>query len=194
MSEFYLSLKILILLYPLHLGSLFVDVPPTFSPLSNSIFNMAPQTSIPVAANVLGTIGTVFWCVQLVPQIWYNWKKKKTDGLPALMMFLWALCWCLLSQKMYIPLISGPGAVPFGVYAIVQVGYGSTVSDLAVLTISELQYTYTDTAADILLSFSCELRTDLDLYTVQWPPSMCSNTSDTRITVIGRYGKPHHYL
>ncbi|MCJ1257865.1 hypothetical protein MMC24_005691 [Lignoscripta atroalba] len=64
---------------------------------------MAPQTSIPVAANVLGTIGTVFWCVQLVPQVWYNWRKKKTDGLPGLMMFLWASC-----------------AVPFGVYAIVQ--------------------------------------------------------------------------
>ncbi|KAL9015776.1 MAG: hypothetical protein Q9185_006833, partial [Variospora sp. 1 TL-2023] len=51
---------------------------------------MAPQTSIPVAANVLGTIGTVFWCIQLVPQIWYNWKQKKTDGLPGLMMFIWA--------------------------------------------------------------------------------------------------------
>lgn len=33
---------------------------------------MAPQASIPVAANVLGTIGTVCWCVQLVPQIWRN--------------------------------------------------------------------------------------------------------------------------
>ncbi|KAL8700807.1 MAG: hypothetical protein Q9201_005241 [Fulgogasparrea decipioides] len=64
---------------------------------------MAPQTSIPVAANVLGTIGTVFWCIQLIPQIWYNWKQKKTDGLPGLMMFVWAI-----------------SAVPFGVYAIVQ--------------------------------------------------------------------------
>ncbi|KAL9045596.1 MAG: hypothetical protein Q9214_001387 [Letrouitia sp. 1 TL-2023] len=64
---------------------------------------MAPQTNIPVAANVLGTIGTVFWCIQLVPQIWYNWKQKKTDGLPGLMMFIWAT-----------------SAVPFGVYAIVQ--------------------------------------------------------------------------
>ncbi|KAK0513473.1 hypothetical protein JMJ35_004459 [Cladonia borealis] len=64
---------------------------------------MAPQTSIPPAANVLGTIGTVFWCIQLVPQIWFNWKQKKTDGLPALMMFLWAI-----------------SAVPFGVYAIIQ--------------------------------------------------------------------------
>ncbi|KAI4180558.1 MAG: hypothetical protein L6R41_007164, partial [Letrouitia leprolyta] len=64
---------------------------------------MAPQGDIPVAANVLGTIGTVFWCIQLVPQIWYNWKMKKTDGLPGLMMFIWAV-----------------SAVPFGVYAIVQ--------------------------------------------------------------------------
>ncbi|MCJ1437019.1 hypothetical protein MMC27_006403 [Xylographa pallens] len=64
---------------------------------------MAPQTSIPTAANVLGTIGTVFWCVQLVPQIWHNWRTKKTEGLPALMMVLWAAC-----------------AVPFGVYSVVQ--------------------------------------------------------------------------
>ncbi|KAI4265280.1 MAG: hypothetical protein L6R35_007149 [Caloplaca aegaea] len=67
---------------------------------------MAPQTSIPVAANVLGTIGTVLWCIQLMPQIWYNWKQKKTDGLPGLMMFIWAM-----------------SAVPFGVYAIVQGPY-----------------------------------------------------------------------
>ncbi|OAA60562.1 Cystinosin/ERS1p repeat protein [Niveomyces insectorum RCEF 264] len=54
---------------------------------------MAPQTHIPVAANVLG----------LVPQIWTNWRTKKTDGLPASMMFLWAVC-----------------GVPFGAYAIIQ--------------------------------------------------------------------------
>ncbi|KUL92071.1 hypothetical protein ZTR_02527 [Talaromyces verruculosus] len=59
--------------------------------------------NIPVAANVLGTIGTVFWCIQLVPQIWHNWRHKKTDGLPASMMLLWAVC-----------------SVPFGVYMIVQ--------------------------------------------------------------------------
>ncbi|KAK0749564.1 hypothetical protein B0T18DRAFT_289195, partial [Schizothecium vesticola] len=39
----------------------------------------------------------------LVPQIWTNWRSKKTDGLPAEMMFLWALC-----------------GVPFGAYAVVQ--------------------------------------------------------------------------
>ncbi|SLM34789.1 PQ-loop repeat [Lasallia pustulata] len=64
---------------------------------------MAPQGSIPVAANVLGTIGTVLWCVQLVPQIWYNWKQKKTDGLPGAMMLIWAL-----------------SGVPFGVYAVIE--------------------------------------------------------------------------
>ncbi|KAL1896386.1 hypothetical protein Sste5346_004771 [Sporothrix stenoceras] len=44
-----------------------------------------------------------FWCVQLIPQIWTNWRTKKTDGLPALMMFLWGVC-----------------GVPFGAYAIMQ--------------------------------------------------------------------------
>ncbi len=53
---------------------------------------MPAQTSIPVAATVLGTIGTVFWCIQLVPQVFFNWRKKGTEGLPALMMFLWVAC------------------------------------------------------------------------------------------------------
>lgn len=64
---------------------------------------MAPQSSIPVAANVLGTIGTVLWCVQLVPQIWHSYRTKSVEGLPAAMMLLWS--------------ISG---LPFGTYAILQ--------------------------------------------------------------------------
>ncbi|KAI9814541.1 MAG: hypothetical protein M1832_005721 [Thelocarpon impressellum] len=78
---------------------------------------MAPQQEIPLAANILGTIGTAgrseceqglmtsssFWCIQLIPQIFSNWRHKNTDGLPGSMMFLWALC-----------------GVPFGVYAVVQ--------------------------------------------------------------------------
>lgn len=42
-----------------------------------------------VAENVLGTIGTVCWCIQLVPQIIRNYKVKNCEGLPSLMMFLW---------------------------------------------------------------------------------------------------------
>ncbi|OBT65395.1 hypothetical protein VE03_06030 [Pseudogymnoascus sp. 23342-1-I1] len=74
----------------------------------------------PIAANVLGTIGTVYVISQplevhfyhftnnhmkimLMPQIWSNWKTKDTDGLPPSMVFLWAIA-----------------AVPFGTYAIVQ--------------------------------------------------------------------------
>lgn len=48
--------------------------------------------NVTLASNVLGTIGTVLWCIQLIPQIWYNWRRKKTDGFPAAMMFLWASC------------------------------------------------------------------------------------------------------
>ncbi|KAI1818318.1 PQ loop repeat-domain-containing protein [Poronia punctata] len=64
---------------------------------------MAPQEEIPVAANVLGTIGTILWSIQLIPQAWTNWRRKDTEGLPGIMMLLWA--------------ISG---VPFGIYAVVQ--------------------------------------------------------------------------
>ncbi|KAI5300171.1 E1 ubiquitin-activating protein uba2 [Ascosphaera pollenicola] len=51
------------------------------------------------AANVLATIGTVCWCVQLIPQIIHNFRHKSTEGLPGAMMFIWAL-----------------SALPFGVY------------------------------------------------------------------------------
>jgi len=64
---------------------------------------MGDSSQVPMAATVLGTIGTIFWCIQLVPQIWHNWKYKNTEGLPASMMLLWASC-----------------AVPFGVYMILQ--------------------------------------------------------------------------
>lgn len=48
--------------------------------------------NVTVASNVLGTIGTILWCIQLIPQIWYNYRRKKTDGFPAAMMLLWASC------------------------------------------------------------------------------------------------------
>lgn len=87
---------------------------------------MSSNERIPVAANVLGTIGTVFWCVQLVPQIWHNWRQKKTDGLPQSMMLLWAMCMLLYSGR---PVFLSSQAklgnclasIPFGVYMILQV-------------------------------------------------------------------------
>ncbi|CAB4253049.1 similar to Saccharomyces cerevisiae YDR090C Putative protein of unknown function [Maudiozyma barnettii] len=47
----------------------------------------------------LATVGTILWCVQLIPQIISNYRKKDCTGLPPLMMFLWV--------------VSG---IPFGIY------------------------------------------------------------------------------
>lgn len=55
------------------------------------------------AATILGTIGTVLWCIQLIPQIIHNYRHKTCEGMPPIMMFLWAA-----------------SGVPFAVYFIVQ--------------------------------------------------------------------------
>lgn len=55
------------------------------------------------ASTILGTIGTVLWCIQLVPQIVRNWRVKNCEGLPPIMMFLWAA-----------------SGVPFGAYFIIS--------------------------------------------------------------------------
>ncbi|SJM82232.1 uncharacterized protein ZBIST_0380 [Zygosaccharomyces bailii] len=57
------------------------------------------------ASTALATIGTVCWCIQLIPQIWYNWRRKDCTGLPAIMMLLWV--------------VSG---IPFGIYFIISDG------------------------------------------------------------------------
>lgn len=85
--------------------------------------------NVTTASTALGTIGTVFWCIQLVPQIWHNWRQKKTEGFPALMGFLWAGCelghlpWRCRSHT-----DQGLGAVPMGVYLILQVARAFPVS------------------------------------------------------------------
>lgn len=54
-------------------------------------------------ATALGVVGTVLWCVQLIPQVIYNYRRKDCTGLPFAMMFLWAA-----------------SGVPFGIYFMVQ--------------------------------------------------------------------------
>lgn len=53
---------------------------------------MAPQPDNPPpkAATVLGAIGTFCWCVQIIPQIYKNWRRHSTEGVPGWMVFLWA--------------------------------------------------------------------------------------------------------
>ncbi|KAH9840118.1 PQ loop repeat-domain-containing protein [Rhodofomes roseus] len=55
------------------------------------------------AENALGTIGTVCWTVQLIPQIWKSYREKSTEGLSQFLVFIW-----------------GASGVFMGVYAIVQ--------------------------------------------------------------------------
>lgn len=61
-----------------------------------------------VAENVLGTIGTVLWCIQLIPQIVRNFRVKDCTGVPPMMMFLWALSGVPFS----IYFIATDGAIP----------------------------------------------------------------------------------
>ncbi|KAH8647168.1 PQ loop repeat-domain-containing protein [Xylariales sp. PMI_506] len=58
---------------------------------------------IPAAANVLGTVGAVCWSVQLIPQIFINYRRHHAIGLQPSMMMLWA--WA---------------GVPLGVYNILE--------------------------------------------------------------------------
>lgn len=47
------------------------------------------MTDKKVVADVTGTMGTVLWCIQLTPQIFFNYRRKNCEGFPPLMMFLW---------------------------------------------------------------------------------------------------------
>ncbi|KAG6908003.1 hypothetical protein DXG01_006538 [Tephrocybe rancida] len=56
-----------------------------------------------IAENVFGTMGTISWSGQLLPQIWKSWREKSTDGLSPFLVLLWGLA-----------------ALPLGSYAILQ--------------------------------------------------------------------------
>ncbi|OCK81983.1 hypothetical protein K432DRAFT_380814 [Lepidopterella palustris CBS 459.81] len=58
---------------------------------------------VPIAANVLGTLGAICWSVQLIPQIVINYRRHNAIGLQPTMMMLWA--WA---------------GVPLGVYNVVE--------------------------------------------------------------------------
>ncbi|PTU19846.1 hypothetical protein P175DRAFT_0509837 [Aspergillus ochraceoroseus IBT 24754] len=86
---------------------------------------MAGDGNVTLASNVLGTIATVLWCIQLIPQIWYNWKQKDTEGVPQVMMLLWASCAVpmgayLILQQVNLPLQIQPQI--FGFFALVSWG------------------------------------------------------------------------
>ncbi|KAI7298743.1 PQ loop repeat protein-like protein [Hortaea werneckii] len=57
----------------------------------------------PAAANTFGTVGAVLWSLQLLPQIWTNWRRHDSEALSPTFFLAWAFA-----------------GVPLGVYNIVQ--------------------------------------------------------------------------
>jgi len=146
-----------------------------------------PQVSIPPAADVLGTLGTVCWCVQIIPQIWHNYRRKSTEGLPGSMLILWSIC-----------------GVPFGVYAIVQnfsFALQFQPQAFAALTLISWGQTlyyhnkwkaWTATVATILLAASFGVMEVILIFTLQGPydrgvkwPMMLMAISATLIQIAG---------
>ncbi|KAJ7343923.1 PQ loop repeat-domain-containing protein [Mycena albidolilacea] len=83
---------------------------------------MHPNT---VAENVLGTIGTVCWTAQLVPQVWKSWRERSTEGLSPWLVLLWGISSGFLGAytiilDLNIPLIIQPQL--FGFLALVSWG------------------------------------------------------------------------
>ncbi|KAJ6507001.1 PQ loop repeat-domain-containing protein [Mycena sanguinolenta] len=81
--------------------------------------------SNPVTENVLGTIGTVCWTAQLVPQVWKSWREKSTEGLSPWLVLLWGISAGFLGayiiiRDLNIPLILQPQL--FGFLALVSWG------------------------------------------------------------------------
>ncbi|KZP01581.1 hypothetical protein CALVIDRAFT_559392 [Calocera viscosa TUFC12733] len=75
-----------------------------------------------IAENVFGTIGTVCWCIQLIPQAYKSWREKSTFGLSPWLMLIWASASLPLgvyniAQNVNIPLILQPQL--FGILAAV---------------------------------------------------------------------------
>ncbi|KIK60892.1 hypothetical protein GYMLUDRAFT_597934 [Collybiopsis luxurians FD-317 M1] len=44
-----------------------------------------------IAENIFGTIGTICWTIQLVPQLWKSFREKDTTGLSDWMILTWAV-------------------------------------------------------------------------------------------------------
>ncbi|KAG2011679.1 PQ loop repeat protein [Coprinopsis cinerea AmutBmut pab1-1] len=108
-----------------------------------------------VAENVFGTLGTVCWTGQLIPQIWKSWRDKSTTGLSEWLMLLWGFSSVfqgayVIVQKINIPLMVQPQL--FGFLSFVSWGqcqyYGHQRTRKVALFV---------TAAVVLLSAILEL-------------------------------------
>ncbi|KAF8661298.1 hypothetical protein AX16_001397 [Volvariella volvacea WC 439] len=77
------------------------------------------------AENVLGTIGTICWTIQLIPQIWKSWRTKDVTGLSSWFILMWGIAAGFLgvyniTQNLNVPLILQPQL--FGFLSLVSWG------------------------------------------------------------------------
>ncbi|TBU30586.1 hypothetical protein BD311DRAFT_754599 [Dichomitus squalens] len=75
------------------------------------------------AENVLGTMGTICWTVQLLPQLWHTYRSKSVEGLSEIFMLACGIAGATLGtysvvQNLNIPLILQPQL--FGVLCLVS--------------------------------------------------------------------------
>ncbi|KAF7322239.1 hypothetical protein HMN09_00000700 [Mycena chlorophos] len=85
---------------------------------SSLVARCSPQRprGMPVSAaaqNVLGTLGTICWSVQMVPQIWKSYREKSTEGLSHWLVLIWGSTVAFFGpytiiQNLNIPLILQP--------------------------------------------------------------------------------------
>lgn len=91
--------------------------------LARSIAGAMPLPTNAAAENVLGTIGTICWTVQLIPQVWKSWREKSTDGLSHWLVLVWGVAGAFLGvyvivQGLSVPLIVQPQA--FGILSLIS--------------------------------------------------------------------------
>ncbi|KAI0731375.1 PQ loop repeat-domain-containing protein [Earliella scabrosa] len=67
----------------------------------------------PAAENALGTLGTICWTIQLLPQLWLTYRTKSVEGLSEWLMLIWGIAGSFLGtysvvEGLSVPLILQP--------------------------------------------------------------------------------------
>ena len=128
-----------------------------------------------------------YWC----SRIWTNYRVKKTDGLPGIMMFLWAIC---VSPKLLSPssltlhrccsiwsLFDRSGL------AVVSEHMASSYRSL------EFQHPHPSPATSLRYILLGQLGTNFDLPRVR-SFTLATSSPAHNCQVVGQYGKPHPSL
>ncbi|KAF8740765.1 hypothetical protein AX14_007399 [Amanita brunnescens Koide BX004] len=103
-----------------------------------------------IAENFFGTLGTVCWTFQLLPQIVKSWREGSTHGLSHWLVLIWGISQVFVGayavvENLNIPLIIQPQL--FGLFSLVSWGqclyYGKGHSKLATISMTLAAITFT---------------------------------------------------